>query len=92
MNKAHHIRRVPDPHNLLRYWTVGTEYAFTFMIVLAGGALVDVWLGSLPAFLLLGAALGYAGALYRLISQARQIQRENTPREQEHCQSEVDSP
>jgi hypothetical protein len=57
--------------NPWRYGTAGVEFIFTFGFFLAGGWLVDDWLGTRPAFLLLGAVAGFAGGLWRLIRTAR---------------------
>lgn len=60
---------------MLRYVSVGTEFIVTFGILLAGGIWADMRLDTLPGFALLGAAVGFALGLYRLVKQAREIQR-----------------
>jgi len=61
---------------MLRYIGVGTEFFLTFAILLAAGVLLDIHLGTLPGLTIAGAAAGFALATYRLVRQARQINRD----------------
>jgi len=65
----------PPQADLLRYVGMGTEFFLTFAIFLGAGLLLDLHLGTLPGLTIAGAAVGFALAMYRLVSQARQINR-----------------
>jgi F0F1-type ATP synthase assembly protein I len=61
---------------LMRYASAGVEFIATFGILMAAGVFLDKWLGKGPLFTLIGAALGFAGATWRLVRQARAIGKE----------------
>ncbi len=50
---------------------------FGFLVILGvlvvAGLLVDGWLGTLPLFLLVGVALGFAGGLYYMYQSLRSL-------------------
>lgn len=66
---------------LMRYASAGAEFIVTFGLVMAAGVVLDKWLGKGPLFTLIGAALGFAGATYRLVRQARAIGKEMQDRD-----------
>ncbi len=63
----------------MRYASVGVEFTVTFLVPLALGYWLDRREGTTPGFMLLGGSIGFALGLWRLIRQARRIQRENQP-------------
>jgi F0F1-type ATP synthase assembly protein I len=65
-----------NPPNLLRYSTVGIEFIAAFGIGVAVGAYADYRTGGGRTWTLVGAAVGFAAGLYRLISVARQYRRD----------------
>jgi F0F1-type ATP synthase assembly protein I len=65
-----------QPPNLGRYASIGVEFTVTFLVPLAVGYWIDGKAGTRPGFMLLGGAIGFAAALWRLIRQGRQIDRE----------------
>jgi F0F1-type ATP synthase assembly protein I len=62
--------------NLMKFAASGMEFILTFGLLLAGGILLDNRLGTMPAFTLVGGALGFSAAMYRLVREARQAQRD----------------
>ncbi len=66
--------------NLWQYASAGIEFIVTFGALLGGGLLLDRWLGSTPAFTLVGALAGFAGGLYRLVRTGRRAR--GGPREE----------
>jgi F0F1-type ATP synthase assembly protein I len=69
--------------NPLRLSTAGVEFIGTFALLLAGGYLLDSWLGrwitTRPAFTIWGGVIGFAFALYRLVKQAKSGAADNEP-------------
>jgi len=63
-----------QPPNLWQYASAGIEFIVTFGVLLGGGLLLDRWLGSMPAFTLVGALAGFAGGLLRLVRAGRRVQ------------------
>ncbi len=60
-----------------RYATAGTEFSLTFILMLLGGLWFDLhWRPTLPAYMLICGTFGFAGALYRLVRQAKEIHRQ----------------
>ena len=57
--------------------TAGTEFIITIGLLIGGGLLLDRWLDTRIWFTLLGAVLGFAGALYRLVRQAKAATRDD---------------
>ncbi len=70
MNRDERRRR------LLRHSSMGVEFTFTFAVPLCIGLWLDGKTDTLPGFTLLGAAIGFAVGLWRLIKQGKQVQRE----------------
>jgi F0F1-type ATP synthase assembly protein I len=60
----------------MRYASAGAEFIVTFGLVMAAGVYLDKRLGTGPWFTMIGAALGFAGATWRLVRQARAIGKE----------------
>jgi F0F1-type ATP synthase assembly protein I len=68
-----------DPRGLIRHATLGVEFTVTFLIPLVLGYWLDRKEGTLPGFMLLGGAIGFALGMWRLVQQGHRIQRENQP-------------
>jgi len=58
----------------MQYATVGTEFIATVGMMVGGGVLLDGWLRTMPAFTLIGTAVGFAAALYRLVKLGKRLQ------------------
>lgn len=58
----------------LRYISVGTEFAVAFGAPVAVGVLVDRWRGTMPAFTLVGAVVGFAAAIYQMVRLNQRLQ------------------
>ena len=64
--------REPTPEQRQQLATAGTAagmgcaIAATIVLCVIGGVLLDQWLGTTPIFILIGVALGLAGAGYQL--------------------------
>jgi F0F1-type ATP synthase assembly protein I len=69
-----------QPRNLGRYASIGVEFTVTFLLPLGLGFWIDGKAGTRPGFMLLGGAIGFAAALWRLVRQGRQIDREQRQR------------
>ena len=65
-----------DRHNLLRFTSAGIEFIAIFGLMLAGGMWLDSRYDTSPGYALTGAVWGFAGGLYRLIRQAKVVQRD----------------
>lgn len=76
--------------NAMRYSSVGMEFTATFLMCLGVGYWLDRKLDTLPGFMLLFGVVGLAGALYRLIRQSRQFQREQDSLRSEDEKSQQD--
>lgn len=50
-----------------RYAGLGLQFGFTVALLSLGGYALDRWAGTLPLFLLVGVALGFAGGLISLL-------------------------
>jgi F0F1-type ATP synthase assembly protein I len=61
---------------LMRYASAGVEFIATFGLVMGAGWWLDRRFDKSPLFTLIGAALGFAGATWRLVRQARAIGKE----------------
>ncbi len=72
------MARPSDPYNVTPYVHVGVEFIGVFGVLLAGGIWLDSRLDSSPAMTVLGALLGFAGGMYRLIRQMLQLHRRGT--------------
>jgi ATP synthase protein I len=59
-----------------KYAGLGIEFITAVGVGIALGALLDRWLGTLPWFLIVGAALGFFTGLYLMIKVARQVFRD----------------
>jgi ATP synthase protein I len=53
--------------DLARYAGLGLQFGVTVALLSLGGYALDRWAGTLPLFLLVGLALGFAGGLISLI-------------------------
>lgn len=60
--------------NPLRCAAAGLEFIITFGVMLVAGLLLDRHLGSLPAFAIAGAVVGFACGMYRLVRLGRRLQ------------------
>ncbi len=67
--------------DIWQYTTLGMEFVITFGVIVAGGYWLDRWLGTLPVWTLIAAGLGFAGAMYRLVRSARQLDRRSQDKE-----------
>lgn len=67
----------PDP---MRYASLGMEFIAAFGLMLFLGYLVDRHYGTLPAFTLVGAGVGFAAGMYRLIRRAKELQDAGGPK------------
>ncbi|CAN5602859.1 hypothetical protein BH24ACT22_BH24ACT22_10960 [soil metagenome] len=56
-----------------RYIGVGVTFLLIIAALTLGGYLLDNWLGTLPLFLLLGLAIGFAAALYYVYRQIKNL-------------------
>ncbi len=61
-----------DKPDMLRYVSVGTEFIVTFGVPLCIGLLLDRRYGTIR-YTLIGAAVGFAAAMYRMIRLGRSI-------------------
>lgn len=61
--------------DIWQYTALGTEFVITFGLIVAGGYWLDRRLGMLPVWTLIAAGLGFAGAMYRLVRSARDLDR-----------------
>ena len=67
----------------MRFWTAGVEFAVIIGLITAGGYWLDRWLNTLPLWTLIGLALGFGGALYRLVRQAQMANKTESSDEEE---------
>ncbi len=67
---------IESRRDLWRYVGVGLEFTLTFGAFLTGGLLIDLHLGTTPGMTVLGAAVGFGAATYRLARQALEAQRD----------------
>ena len=67
------MQQSDQPPGMMRYLTVGVEFALVFLMFLGAGFWVDHKLKTGVGFTLLGAALGFWAALYRLLQETRDI-------------------
>jgi F0F1-type ATP synthase assembly protein I len=68
----------------LKHITLGMEFAIIFGLCLGGGLWLDRRLGIFPALTLTGMVLGFAGGLYRLVRQAKELAQQGRREQQEH--------
>ena len=68
-----------EQRNLLRYTTVGLEFAVTVALVTAPGVWLDVKLETAPGFSIVLGLAGFGIGLYRLLKQAQAIRRGSRP-------------
>ncbi len=61
---------------LLRYSTVGLEFIVVFGLGVAAGAYADRKTGGGTTWTLVGAIVGFAAGMYRLVRVARQYRRD----------------
>lgn len=67
----------PNSRGLIRRASLGVEFTVIFLTPLALGFWLDGKEGTRPGFMLLGGAIGFALGLWRIIKQARQVQKES---------------
>ncbi len=60
------------PRNMLRFLTLGVEFAAIFMVFLFAGMFLDAKFKTRPWLTLAGMVLGFAGGIYRLLRVAGQ--------------------
>ncbi|MBN1553819.1 MAG: AtpZ/AtpI family protein [Phycisphaerae bacterium] len=65
------MQPLPVQDKRVGLWTAGVEFAVTIGLPTGGGFWLDGRMDTLPLWTLLGLALGFAAALYRLIRQVR---------------------
>ncbi|HDY64819.1 MAG TPA: AtpZ/AtpI family protein [Phycisphaerae bacterium] len=68
----------PQQDGRLRFASAGVEFFVIIGVLLGGGYWLDTRLGTLPLWTLVGLAVGFAGALYRLVRQVRPKNRTET--------------
>ncbi len=61
--------------DLGKAWGIALEFIVSILLFTGGGWLLDRWLGTNPWLLLAGMALGLFGGVYRLLREARVIER-----------------
>jgi F0F1-type ATP synthase assembly protein I len=59
---------------------LGWQIATTLLIFTGGGYALDRWLGTLPWFLLIGAALGMVGVFIQIFRIAAELDRQEKER------------
>ena len=72
------IQKYPEPGRM-QYISAGMEFFFVIAVFTAVGAVVDMHLDSLPAFMLTGLVVGFAAALWRLVRAVKPLVRKNDP-------------
>lgn len=70
------MARWNESRGLLRQASLGVEFTVIFLVPLAVGFWLDGKAGTRPGFMLLGGAIGFALGLWRLVRQARQVQKD----------------
>jgi F0F1-type ATP synthase assembly protein I len=63
---------LPHDDDRLRFVTAGVEFFVVFGVLLGGGVLLDLRLGTMPIWTLIGLAAGFASGLYRLLRSIKQ--------------------
>ncbi len=56
-----------------RLFGLGFAFLMIMVVLVVVGLLVDGWLGTLPLFLLVGVALGFAGGLYYMYQSLKSL-------------------
>ncbi|MBA4115770.1 MAG: AtpZ/AtpI family protein [Rubrobacter sp.] len=56
-----------------RLFGLGFAFLMIMVVLVVAGLLVDGWLGTLPLFLLVGVALGFAGGLYYIYQSLKSL-------------------
>ena len=56
-----------------RLFGLGFAFLMIMVVLVVVGLLVDGWLGTLPLFLLVGVALGFAGGLYYIYQSLKSL-------------------
>ena len=56
-----------------RLFGLGFAFLMIMVVLVMVGLLVDGWLGTLPLFLLVGVALGFAGGLYYIYQSLKSL-------------------
>lgn len=72
------MQQSPIQDKRIGLWTAGLEFAAIIGLPTFGGYWLDGRMGTLPLWTLSGLALGFAGALYRLIRQVKPKSDETT--------------
>jgi len=67
--------RAAEPSNAHRLASAGIELAGGVLLFAGGGYLLDNWWGTTPWMLVVGAMLGLAGGMYRLIKAVQEANR-----------------
>ena len=65
----------PENDGRLRFISAGVEFAVILIAFCAGGAALDLHMGTLPLWTFVGMGAGFAGALWRLVRAAMEEQR-----------------
>jgi F0F1-type ATP synthase assembly protein I len=65
------MKKPPLQDKRIGLWTAGVEFAVTILLPTVGGYWLDGRMNTLPLWTLLGLAVGFGAALYRLIRQVR---------------------
>ncbi|MCJ7544914.1 MAG: AtpZ/AtpI family protein [Phycisphaerae bacterium] len=82
------MARWNEPRSLLRHASLGVEFTVIFLVPLGVGFWLDGKEGTRPGFMLLGGAIGFALGLWRVVRQARQVQKD-LGREDRECRSDA---
>jgi hypothetical protein len=65
----------PEEDGRLRFISAGVEFAVILIAFCGGGAALDLHMGTLPLWTLIGMGAGFAGALWRLVRAAMEEER-----------------
>lgn len=60
----------PPPVNAYAYVSLGFEFLAAFGMFSLGGWALDMWLGSLPIFLIVGLFAGFGGGLWHILRRS----------------------
>lgn len=61
------------PPNLIQYATAGVEFITVFGLMVLVGVLLDRRCGTIFVWTIVGAVVGFAGGIYRLVTIAKSL-------------------